>query len=141
MLVQVKAAGINPGEAKIRSGLLHALWPATFPSGQGSDLAGIVAETGLGVTGFSAGDEVIGWTDDRASQAEYVLVDEQHLIAKPTGVPWEVAGALFVAGATAYATVGPSDLTQGDTVVVSGAAGTGVGVLTAPAGPPEPAPP
>ena len=51
VLVQVKAAGINPGEAKIRAGLLHARWPATFPSGQGSDLAGIVAETGPGVTG------------------------------------------------------------------------------------------
>ena len=40
VLVQVKAAGINPGEAKIREGLLDARWPATFPSGQGSDLAG-----------------------------------------------------------------------------------------------------
>ena len=101
VLVQVKAAGINPGEAKIRDGLLHARWPATFPSGQGSDLAGIVAETGAGVTGVSAGDEVIGWTDNRASQAEYVVVEEQHLTAKPAGVPWEAAGALFVAGATA----------------------------------------
>ena len=40
VLVRVKAAGINPGEAKIREGLLHDRWPATFPSGQGSDLAG-----------------------------------------------------------------------------------------------------
>ena len=46
VLVQVKAAGINPGEAKIREGLLHSRWPATFPSGQGSDLAGIVEQTG-----------------------------------------------------------------------------------------------
>ena len=87
VLVQVKAAGINPGEAKIRDGLLDARWPATFPSGQGSDLAGIVAETGAGVTGVSAGDEVIGWTDNRASQAEYVVVEEQHLTAKPAGCP------------------------------------------------------
>jgi len=70
VLVQVKAAGINPGEAKIREGLLDARWPATFPSGEGSDLAGIVADAGPGVTSFSAGDEVIGWTDNRASQAE-----------------------------------------------------------------------
>lgn len=85
VLVQVKAAGINPGEAKIRAGLLHSMWPATFPSGQGSDLAGVVAETGPGVTGFSAGDEVIGWTDNRASQAEYVLVEAGHLTAKLAG--------------------------------------------------------
>jgi NADPH:quinone reductase-like Zn-dependent oxidoreductase len=128
VLVQVKAAGINPGEAKIRAGLLHARWPATFPSGQGSDLAGIVAETGPGVTGVSVGDEIIGWTGNRASQAEYVAVEERHLTAKPVGVSWEVAGALFVAGTTAYATVRAVDLTEGDTVVVSGAAG-GVGSL------------
>ncbi len=128
VLIQVKAAGINPGEAKIRAGLLHARWPATFPSGQGSDLAGIVAETGPGVTGFSVGDEVIGFTDNRASQAEYVVVEAQDLTAKPPGVPWEVAGALYVAGATAYAAVRAVAVTQGDTVVVSGAAG-GVGSI------------
>jgi len=128
VLVQVKAAGINPGEAKIRAGLLHSRWPAAFPSGQGSDLAGIVAETGPGVTSFSTGDEIIGWTDNRVSQAEYVVVEEQHLTAKPAAVPWEVAGALFVAGATAYAAVRAVGLTEGDTVVVSGAAG-GVGSL------------
>ena len=129
VLVEVKAAGINPGEAKIREGLLHARWPATFPSGQGSDLAGIVAGTGSGVTGFAVGDEVIGFTDDRASQAEYVIVEREHLTAKPAEVPWEVAGSLFVAGATAWAAVRAIELSEGDTVVVSGAAG-GVGSLT-----------
>ncbi len=128
VLIQVKAAGINPGEAKIRAGLLHARWPATFPSGQGSDLAGIVAETGAGVSRVSVGDEIIGWTDSRASQAEYAVVDEQHLTPKPATVPWEVAGALFVAGATAYAAVRAVGPASGDTVVVSGAAG-GVGSL------------
>jgi NADPH:quinone reductase-like Zn-dependent oxidoreductase len=128
VLVQVKAAGINPGEAKIRDGQLHARWPATFPSGQGSDLAGIVAQTGPGVTSVSAGDEVIGYTDNRSSQAEYAVVEEQNLTAKPAGLPWEVAGALFVAGATAYAAVRAVALTEGDTVVVSGAAG-GVGSI------------
>jgi NADPH:quinone reductase-like Zn-dependent oxidoreductase len=129
VLVRVKAAGINPGEAKIRVGLEDSTWPATFPSGQGSDLAGIVSRTGPGVTSFSAGDEVIGWTDNRASQAEYVAVGEQHLTAKPAGVPWEAAGALFVAGTTAYAAVRAVGLTGGDTVVVSGAAG-GVGSIS-----------
>jgi NADPH:quinone reductase-like Zn-dependent oxidoreductase len=128
VLVRVKAAGINPGEAKIRVGLEDSTWPATFPSGEGSDLAGIVSRTGPGVTSFSAGDEVIGWTDNRASHAEYVAVEEQHLTAKPAGVPWEEAGALFVAGSTAYAAVRAVGLTGGDTVAVSGAAG-GVGSI------------
>jgi NADPH:quinone reductase-like Zn-dependent oxidoreductase len=128
VLVQVKAAGINPGEAKIRDGLLHYRWPSTFPSGEGSDLAGVVAQTGPGVTGWSAGDEVIGYTDNRASHAEYVVAEEQNLTAKPAGLPWDVAGSLFVAGATAYAAVRAVAPTEGDTVVVSGAAG-GVGSI------------
>ena len=50
VLIRVKAAGINPGEAKIRDGFLHERWPATFPSGQGSDFAGVVERLGPGVT-------------------------------------------------------------------------------------------
>jgi NADPH:quinone reductase-like Zn-dependent oxidoreductase len=129
LLVRVKAAGINPGEVKIRQGLLHERWPATFPSGQGSDLAGVVETVGSGVEGFQAGDEVIGFTHDRASQAELVVIDAENATLRPAGVPWEVAGALFVAGATAWAAVRAVDLSGGDTVVVSGAAG-GVGSLT-----------
>jgi NADPH:quinone reductase-like Zn-dependent oxidoreductase len=66
-LIKVKAASINPGEAKIREGLLHARWPATFPSGEGSDFAGIVTKGGPGVGSVKVGDEVIGFTDNRAS--------------------------------------------------------------------------
>jgi NADPH:quinone reductase-like Zn-dependent oxidoreductase len=128
VLVQVKAAGINPGEAKIRDGLLAERWPSTFPSGQGSDLAGIVAETGPGVTGVAVGDEVIGYTDNRASQAEFAVVEAGHLTPKPAQVPWPVAGALFVAGATAYAAVRAVAPAKGDVLVVSGAAG-GVGSI------------
>ena len=128
LLVRVKAVGINPGEAKIRQGLLHERWPATFPSGQGSDLAGVVQAVGAGVERFRAGDEVIGFTDNRASQAELVVIDAENATRRPAGVPWEVAGALFVVGATAHAAVGAVNLSEGDTVVVSGAAG-GVGSL------------
>jgi NADPH:quinone reductase-like Zn-dependent oxidoreductase len=127
-LIQVKAAGINPGEAKIREGLLHSRWPATFPSGEGSDLAGIVASAGPGVTGVTPGDEVIGYTDDRASQAEYAVVEAANLTPKPPAVPWQVAGALYVAGATAYAAVRAVGLSDGDVVAVSSAAG-GVGSI------------
>jgi NADPH:quinone reductase-like Zn-dependent oxidoreductase len=126
LLIAVKAAGINPGEGKIREGLLHDRFPATFPSGQGSDLAGVVEEVGEGVEEFGAGDEVIGWTDNRASQAEFVVVGTEHATRRPPGVPWEVAGSLFVAGCTAYATVRAVAAGAGDVLVVSGAAG-GVG--------------
>jgi NADPH:quinone reductase-like Zn-dependent oxidoreductase len=128
VLVRVRAAGINPGEAAIREGLMHDLWPATFPSGQGSDLAGVVEEVGPEVSGVAVGEEIIGYTDQRASQAELVVVEEGHLTPKPASVPWEVAGALFVVGTTAWAAVHAVAPADGETVVVSGAAG-GVGTL------------
>jgi NADPH:quinone reductase-like Zn-dependent oxidoreductase len=128
-LVRVRAASINPGEASIRKGLLADRWPATFPSGEGSDLAGVIEEVGEGVEKFSVGDEVIGFTDNRASHAELVVVDADHLVRRPSNVSWEQAGALFVVGTTAYAAVRAVSLKKGDTVVVSGAAG-GVGSVT-----------
>jgi NADPH:quinone reductase-like Zn-dependent oxidoreductase len=129
VLVEVKAAGINPGEAKIREGFLHSRWPATFPSGEGSDLAGVVEQLGVGVSNVAVGDEVIAWVDNRSSQAEYAVVEAANLVPKPDEVPWEVAGALPVAGFTASAAVRAVAVKAGDTLVVSGAAG-GVGSLT-----------
>jgi len=126
--VEVKAAGINPGEAMIRQGAMHEIFPATFPSGQGSDLAGVVVEFGAGVESFSVGDEVLGFTNNRASQAEFVVVPADQLTTKPSAVSWEAAGALFVAGTTAYAAVGSVQLGPSDTVAIAGAAG-GVGTI------------
>jgi NADPH:quinone reductase-like Zn-dependent oxidoreductase len=128
VLVAVRAAGINPSEAAIRAGVVREIFPATFPSGQGSDLAGVVEAVGAGVNGVAVGDEVIGFTNDRASQAEYVLVEAANLTAKPAAVPWEVAGALFVAGVTGVATVRAVAPTAGEAVVIAGAGG-GVGVF------------
>ncbi|MFJ8823964.1 NADP-dependent oxidoreductase [Streptomyces sp. NPDC102467] len=128
VLVRVRAAGINPGEAKIRTGALHDMFPASFPSGQGSDLAGTVTETGAEVTGWAPGDPVLGWSWERSSHAEYVAVPEDQLVRKPDGLPWAAAGALYVAGSTAWAAVTAVDPRAGETVVVSGATG-GVGSL------------
>jgi NADPH:quinone reductase-like Zn-dependent oxidoreductase len=128
VLIRVRAAGINPGEAKIRDGSLDARWPATFPSGQGSDFAGVVERPGPDVTAVAARDDVIGWVDTRSSQAEYVVADAANLAPRPSGLPWEVAGAIPVAGFTAWAMVRAIDVKPGDTVVVAGAAG-GVGSL------------
>lgn len=129
VVVEIKAAGINPGEAAIRTGALHERWPATFPSGQGSDLAGVVNEVGIDVEGFAPGDEVLGWSWERSSQAEVCLVPAEQLVRKPAELAWEVAGSLYVVGVTAYAAVRAVDIAEGDTVVVSAAAG-GVGAVT-----------
>jgi NADPH:quinone reductase-like Zn-dependent oxidoreductase len=128
VLVRVRAAGINPGENSIRIGVFAEIWPATFPSGQGGDLAGVVEQVGPGVSAWSVGDEVIGWVETRASHAELVVVPAEQLVRRDPAVPWEVAGALFTAGTTAHATVQAVGAGVGDTLVVAGAAG-GVGSL------------
>src|SRR3954463_16231202 len=87
VLVRVRAAGINPGEAKIRTGALHEHYPATFPSGQGSDLAGTVVETGTEVTRWQVGDPVFAWSWGRSSHAEYVAVPDDQLVAIPRTSP------------------------------------------------------
>jgi NADPH:quinone reductase-like Zn-dependent oxidoreductase len=71
---------------------------------------------------------VIGYTDNRASQAEYALVEQGNLTRKPAGVSWEAAGSLYVAGSTAWAAVRAVSPQPGDVLVVSGAAG-GVGSI------------
>ena len=87
----------------------------------------MVAELGPGVSGFNVGDEVIGFSLRRSSQAEYVIVPANQLTPRPAG-PWDVAGSLFVAGVTAYAAVRAVRLVPGDTVVIAGAVG-GVGSI------------
>jgi len=128
VLVAVRAAGINPSEGTMRAGLVRDLFPLTFPSGQGSDLAGVVEEVGASVQGVTVGDEVIGYTDNRASHAEYVVVEATNLTPKPAAIPWEVAGALFVAGVTGFATVRAVGPSADEAVVIAGAGG-GVGVF------------
>ena len=130
VVVEVKAAGINPGEGKIRQGLMDNVFPTTFPSGEGSDFAGMITAIGPDVTQFQVGDAVAGFTNKRGSHADYVMVPETQLALKPASVPWEVAGGLFVAGSTAYAAVKAVSVRPGDKVIVSGAAG-GVGAIAA----------
>ena len=128
VVVEVRAAGINPGEAAIRIGALHEMFPATFPSGEGSDLAGVVTAVGPGVTEFSVGDEVLGFSFRRSSHATHTAVPVNQLIRRPPQLSWEVAGSLYVVGATAYAAVQAVAPQPGETVAVSAAAG-GVGSL------------
>ncbi|MGO9501344.1 MAG: NADP-dependent oxidoreductase [Streptosporangiaceae bacterium] len=128
VVVAVRAASINPGEAAIRSGAMREQIPSTFPSGEGSDLAGVVTALGDGVTEFAVGDEVLGFSWTRSSHATHTAAPVGQLIRKPPALSWEAAGSLYVAGCTAYAAVRAVDLKQADTVAVSAAAG-GVGTV------------
>jgi NADPH2:quinone reductase len=128
VVVAVKAAGINPGEAAIRSGALDDRFPANFPSGEGSDLAGVVSALGPGVDEFAVGDHVLGFSWTRSSHASYVSVPVDQLIIKPPALSWDVAGSLYVVACTAYAAVRAVNVQPGEVVAVSAAAG-GVGTV------------
>lgn len=128
VVVRVVTAGTNPGEVGIRSGAFAERWPTTFPEGQGSDLAGLVAAVGPGVTHLAIGQPVIGLSDSRNAQAELALLPAAHIVPKPGPVGWDVAATLYVAGTTAQALLQEVPVEAHDTVVVAGAAG-GVGVF------------
>lgn len=129
VVVAVRAAAVNPGEASIRSGALEHMFPTTFPCGEGSDLAGVVTAVGPAAVGVTIGDEVLGWSDERSSHADLVAVPAGQLLLKPPTLSWEVAGSLYVAGLAAVGALSAVEPVRGQTVAVSGASG-GVGLFT-----------
>ncbi|MFF2050294.1 NADP-dependent oxidoreductase [Leifsonia sp. NPDC058194] len=129
LLVRVVATGVNPVDFLVRRGLRQEIFRITFPSGTGSDFAGVVDAVGAEVADIRPGDEVFGSTAF-AALAEYVLVDRSQVAAKPGALPWSVAGSLAVAGSTAYDALASQSVTAADTALVSAANG-GVGVILA----------
>ena len=129
VVVEVMAAGLNPGETSIREGRFAKKWPAQFPAGQGSDFAGFIVGLGIDVADWKLGDAVLGHTV-RASHANFVVVPADHIIRKPERLSWEVAGSLFVAAANAWNAVQSVNAEPGKTILVHAAAG-GVGGIAA----------
>ncbi|MFJ9711726.1 NADP-dependent oxidoreductase [Streptomyces sp. NPDC101234] len=123
----VRAAGVNPVDWKILQGAMREQIPLVLPSGLGSDVAGVVDAVGEGVTGTEVGDEVLG-TSLTPSYAQFALADPAALVARPSTVPWQVAGALAGAGGTAWAVLERLKVTEGETVLIHAAAG-GVGTF------------
>lgn len=132
VLIEVRAAGVNPVDWKVMSGALDGLIDAVFPVIPGWDVAGTVVDTGLDTPEFSVGDEVLAYARKDVIQAgtfaEMVAVAAAHVAHKPAELPWEQAGALPLAGGTALRTLDLLEVTADDTVLVHAAAG-GVGSL------------
>ncbi|OXM56242.1 NADPH:quinone reductase [Amycolatopsis thailandensis] len=124
--VAVRAAGVNPIDWKIRAGLMAEVFPTEFPAVPGGDVAGVIDATGEGVSGFAAGDEVLG--TGIGGYAEYVLAEAASVIRKPESLSWELAAALPAVVNTAYRALNLLDLEKGETLLVDGAAG-GVGTI------------
>ena len=132
VLIQVKAAGVNPVDWKIMSGGIDAMMDVVFPVIPGWDVAGIVTRTGPDTPEFAIGDEVVSYArkDDvhAGTFAEYVAVAAAHVARKPAGLSWAQAGGLPLAGLTALRSLDRLAVGPGDVLLVNGAAG-GVGSL------------
>ncbi len=118
--VRVMAVGVNPIDFKIRSGMMRAMIPLTFPSIPGTEIAGVVDQVGAGVTEFSVSDAVLGWSDTGA-YAEYALAST--VVPKPHGLEWSAAAALPVAVSTVEDVLAVLGLQAGETLLIHGAAG------------------
>ncbi len=130
VLVEVRAAGVNPVDYKIREGYLRGVFPHHTPLIPGWDVSGVVTAVGPAVTRFRVGDEVVGYVREdhvqNGTYAELVSAPERTLAPKPSSLSFEQGSALPLAGLTALQLLRAVGTGDGDTVLVHAAAG-GVG--------------
>lgn len=124
--VRVMAAATNPADWKIRAGDLKWISGSKFPRGLGHDFSGVVDAIGPEVTHHKVGDEVLGIAGirDAGAFAEYLIIAEGSAFPKPASMPFELAAALPMAGATAWsAVVGRANLQAGQSIFITGCLG------------------
>jgi NADPH:quinone reductase len=134
VLVKVRSASINGMDVAVAGGVLKDMMEHRFPVILGKDFAGSVEDTGPGVSGYKAGDEVFGTMPMKefigdGTFAEYAIISEDNGIAKiPPDLERSLAGALGLAGTAAAASIDAIAPSAGETVLISGATG-GVGAI------------
>lgn len=124
--IQIKAAGFNPVDYKIRKGAYGGQAHIIL----GVDCSGIIDAIGPDANGFSIGDEVLAFAFGQCSNgsyAEYLCLPVEFVVKKPKNIPFAQAAAIPVAALTAYRSlIAPSVLKKGDAIFIAGAGG-GVG--------------
>lgn len=131
VLVEVRAASVNPVDWKMRQGLLKDYFPVTFPRILGRDMAGVVAGLGAGVAGFKIGDRVYAMNDAKkqGTLSEYMTIAPALLRPMPKTVDFVGAAALPLAFMTAWISlVKVGELKRGERILIHAAAG-GVGSI------------
>ena len=132
MVVEVKAAGLNPVDYKVRQGHLHGLLDEIFPVVPGWDVAGVVVKAGLDTSEFAVGDEIFAYARKDVvgggTLAEFVAVPVRTAALKPKTISFEEAAAVPLTGLTALQSVRRTHVGAGDRVLIHGGAG-GVGTF------------
>ena len=121
VVVEVRAAGVNPIDAKLRSGLRSSP-PIDAPRGTGTDAAGVVSEVGAGVTDWQLGDEVIV-AGARGSYATHTVVAAAGLTRKPGALSWAQAAGIGIPAATAYQALRSLEVGADTTLLLHAASG------------------
>jgi len=129
--VQVRAAGLNPVDFKIREGKLKVIRRYPLPAVMGNEVAGVVESVGGGVKRFSVGDRVYARVDKdtMGGLAEKAVVHQDHLAKMPASLEFEAAAAVPLAALTALQALRDElRIGTGQRVFISAGAG-GVGTF------------
>lgn len=122
LLVRVRAAGVQPFDLAVREGWRPAYARGELPNVPGNEFAGVVVQVGDGVVGSWVGTEVLGF-NLLGCYAEYVVVGQDQVVAKPASMSWEVAGGFTAGAQTAQLAWEEVDPRIGEVVLIHGAAG------------------
>lgn len=125
--IAVRAAGVNPRDARLRSGRF-ASEPLLQPAGVGMEFSGTVDALGAGVTTWRIGQAVFGRSAARNAIATYTIADADQIVPKPDWLSHAEAAALPIAVETAYRGLLKLGVAAGKTLLVHAAAG-GVGLV------------
>ncbi|WP_171069152.1 NADP-dependent oxidoreductase [Actinomadura geliboluensis] len=132
VLVEVRAAGVNPVDWKVMAGGLDGMMDAVFPVIPGWDVAGVVRGLGPDTPEFAVGDEVMAYARKdvvgAGTFAQYVAVAADHVAHKPQALDWNQAGGLPLAGMTAQRSLDRLAVGKDDVLLIHAASG-GVGGL------------
>lgn len=128
LLIEVKAAAINPIDKSIILGNLQQLLPLALPCNLSYDVSGIIVETGDEVSQFSVGDSVYARVpqEQMGTIADFVAVNQQAVSLKPGNLSFEEAASIPLAGLTAFQSLEEIGFTENDKILVHAGSG-GVG--------------
>src|SRR2546428_5491488 len=128
VLVNIRAAGVNPADWKFRDGFFQQMMPLQFPSTLGWDFSGVIEKVGEDVSDFKQGDEVNGQaaeiTGGSGAFAEIALANADNIAHKPKALSHEEAAGLPTVGVSAWqALVETIGLTNGQKILIHGGGG------------------
>jgi len=127
--IHVIAAGVNPVDGMIRSGMFDKEGRRAFPVILGGDISGVVEKVGSNITKFKSGDPVFAYVslDNSGGYAQYAVVTEREAAPKPKSLTYVEAAAVPIVALTAWqALIDTAKLKDGQTVLIHGGSG-GVG--------------